>query len=190
VEILMMRSRASVRRMAFLCFLLLAGAKTAQGAAVDSLEYAIKATFLYKFSPFVEWPATAFASSSAPISLCVFGNDPVTTLIDRVTAEQRVGNRPIMVRHLQGVARDAGCHILYVAESNEQRATQALNAVRGTPVLTITDSVRSGRDAGIVTFVLVENRVRFDIDLAAATENGLSISSRLLSLARSVRPAR
>jgi hypothetical protein len=61
-----------------------------------------------------------------------------------------------------------------------------LAAVRGLPILTITDA-RSGTQRGIIHFALVSGRVRFFIDEAAAAQRGLSISSRLLNLAVAVR---
>jgi hypothetical protein len=41
----------------------------------------------------------------------------------------------------------------------------------------------------MINFIVADNRVRFEIDEAAARRNGLQISSKLLSLAASVRPA-
>jgi len=56
------------------------------------------------------------------------------------------------------------------------------------PVLTVSDGANTGAGTSIVSFVVQDNRVRFDIDDAAAAANGLAISSKLLSLARAVRP--
>jgi YfiR/HmsC-like len=160
--------------------------RASDAAPAVSLEYSIKATFLYKFAPFVEWPLSAFESPSSPVLLCVVGTDPVAQVLDGVTMDQTAGERRYQVRRLERVERDSGCHVLYVADSNAQSAAEAMEAVRGAPVLTVTDAART-QTAAIVRFVVEENRVRFDIDDAAAAENGLSISSRLLSLARTVR---
>jgi hypothetical protein len=152
-----------------------------------SLEYPIKATFLYKFAPFVEWPQQAFESTASLLSLCVVGNDPVAQALDAVVIDPTTGERPYQLRRLERVERNSGCHIAYIAGSDAQSASQAMDAVRGTPVLTVTDAARTPQTAGIVHFVVQDNRVRFDIDEAAAAENGLAISSRLLGLARTVR---
>jgi hypothetical protein len=61
--------------------------------------------------------------------------------------------------------------------------------VKGTPTLTVTDSA-IGSTAGIVHFVIVNDRVSFDIDNVAAERNGLVISSKLLALARRLNTAR
>ncbi len=63
-----------------------------------------------------------------------------------------------------------------------------LAAVRGDPVLTFTDSALTPWDKGIVHFVILDARVRFEIDARQAATNGIMISSKVLSLAVSVTP--
>ena len=53
-------------------------------------------------------------------------------------------------------------------------------------ILLVTDGAVSS-DRGMIHFVLDDDRVRFHIDLQAASRSRLSISSRLLNLALSVR---
>lgn len=157
-------------------------------AESDALEYAVKATYLYKFGSFIDWPDTAFKSPSSAVDLCVVGDDPFGKILDRAVSGQRIGVRPIVVHRLRAAGRGSGCHIMYIAGSDVQSVAEALDAVRGTPVLTITDSARDARAKGIVHFVIHENRVRFEIDDYAASVNGITISSKVLSLATSVRP--
>jgi hypothetical protein len=109
-------------------------------------------------------------------------------VLDEAAAGQRVGGRPVMVRRLLVLVRSSGCDMVYVTGSPAQPVAAALDAVRGTPVLTVTDAERYGGPSGIVNFVEVNNRVRFEIDDAEAAGNGLAVSSKLLSLAVAVRP--
>lgn len=171
---------------AALCVLALT-VSAAAFAADSTLENGVKATYIYKLAPFVEWPASAFVAEGSPLTICVVGNDPVSALIDQAAAGQRVDDRPITVRHLAAVAPNSGCHILYAAGTEEQKAN-ALTAVKGAPVLTVTDAANSGAAKGIIAFVIQDNRVRFEIDDASASRAGLVISSKLLSLAVSVKP--
>ena len=154
-----------------------------------SLEYAVKATFLYKFASFVEWPPGSFEHPSSPFHLCVAGADPFGGSIQADVAGQSVGSHPIVLRRLAKADPRSNCHAMFVSESASQPAAEALNAVSGTPVLTITDSAL-GTPAGIIHFVIVDGRVSFDIDNVAAARNGLVISSKLLELARQVHTAR
>jgi hypothetical protein len=152
------------------------------------LEYAVKAAYLSKFGIFVEWPNSVFDSPESPVILCIAGADPFDGTLDKVVQGQRIGNRKIVVRRMSTVSRDSGCEILYAGGSDQQSIDQALAAVSGANVLTVTDSVPDSHAPGIVEFVVQNNRVRFNIDDEAARRNGITISSHLLSLALNVRP--
>jgi hypothetical protein len=156
----------------------------AQGRA---LEYAVKATYLYKFAPFVDWPADAFASPSSPFDLRIAGDDPFRDALDAAVSDQRIGERRIVVRRLALTDRPAGCHILFLGGANPHAAAAALSAVSGAPVLTITDGAQEPAAKGVVNFVVQANRVRFEIDDLAAAAHRLTISSKLLNLALNVR---
>jgi len=153
-----------------------------------SLEYAVKATFLYKLGPFVTWPAHAFETPTGPVNLCVVGRDSFGATLDQAVAGQVIGTRSIAVWRLAAVDRGRACHILYVGTNDPRLAAEVLDAVGGTPTLTVTDGIRDARAKGVVNFVIVASRVRFEIDDHAAAQGGLEISSKVLSLAVAVRP--
>jgi hypothetical protein len=153
-----------------------------------SVEYAVKATYIYKFAPFVEWPSSAFPSALTPFSICVMRSDELRGLIERAVNGQRLGERPIVVQSINRFDRDRPCHILYVGGRDGEALSEMLDSVRGAPTLTVTDGADDPATKGIVNFVIDQNRVRFEIDDRSAAENGLVISSKLLSLAVSVRP--
>ena len=165
------------------CLLLLAGFCLAAppAPAAESLENAIKANYLYKFAPFVEWPDNA----SPAFVICIVGTDPFGPVIDQAVRGQRMGPRAIEIRRLKIAEANSGCQIMYLGGSDEQTVAQGVASVRGTPVLTVTSDDTPG---AIIRFVLDNNHVRFDIDDAAAADNRLDVSSKLLDLAHAVRP--
>lgn len=156
--------------------------------AAASLENPVKATYLYKFVPFVEWPSAAFNSPSHPVVLCILEGDPFRAVLNQAVRGQKIGARSIVVRRLAKAEKAVGCHVLYLSRPHSPRAGEALQDARGAPVLTVTDGAEGA--GGIVNFVLRDNRVRFMIDTRAAAENGLTISSKLLSLALDPRAGR
>jgi hypothetical protein len=168
---------SSLARLCLVCAACLAGAR-AQGGRAEGLEDAVKATYVYKFAPFVTWPA----SHSGAFTICTLGADHVTALLPQAVAGQQVGGRPIKVVATRAGETD-GCEIVYLAESETDSVADAF---RGKAVLTVTTSAHHG----IIRLVTVEHHVRFDIDTALAAEGGLTISSKLLELARNVAPRR
>lgn len=156
--------------------------------AAGSLEAPVKATYLYKFVPFVEWPASAFTSPSQPVALCVLAGDPFGAVLDQAVRGQKAGGRSIRVHRLARTEKATGCHVLYLSAPRAPAAVDALRSAHGAPVLTITDQAE-GADS-IINFILRDNRVRFTIDPRAAAQNRLTISSKLLSLALDARGGR
>ena len=149
--------------------------------AQSTSEAAVKAAFLVKFGDYVSWPP-----ASGPMTLCLVGRDPLGAALDLSAAGQQVAGRPLQLRRLDTIAPGRGCDIAYLTGSSRQSVPAALTAVGTAPVLTVTDS-RWSNARGMIHFQIAANRVRFHIDKRAATARGLDISSKLLSLALSVR---
>ncbi len=177
------------RRSLGLPVLLVAAFLWTGAAHAQSIELAtaIKAAYLAKFEPFVDWPPTAFPTATSPIVICAFGNDVLWHLLDQAAKGQRIGERPVLVRQIGTMAQVPGCHILYIGGA-ESDVGQALAALHGAPILTVTD--KAGGAKGVINFVVQDNRVRFEVDEAEAVQDGLKISSKLLSLATAVTPRR
>lgn len=152
-------------------------------------EYELKAAMLYRLTYFVEWPAAVVPESQAPTILCVLGQDPVGTALPSVISGQAGSARRTEVRHPRSASEIRGCQVVYVAASEKKNMAQILAALKGSGVLTVGDMAQFAAKGGMIQFSLEDNRVRFDVNLDEATQAGLKISSRLLMLARIVKPA-
>jgi hypothetical protein len=149
-----------------------------------SLEFVVKAAYLYKFTPFVEWPMSAFANASSPFTVCVLGADPFGASLEQVMSGHQVGEHAVRIRRLQAIDQPDECQILYAGASRAQVAA-ALSKVKGTPVLTVTEQ-SLGVSGAVVQFYIKDGHVRFTLDPAAAQANGMMISAKLLALAASL----
>lgn len=178
-----------LRRATIALLFVVASGRALDAAAQQNLDEAVKATFLYRFAAFADWPATAFSAPDAPLVICMTGSAEFAALVERGAAAHRVGLHPVQVRRLSRVGRGSGCHILFAGGAPSQGVREALAAVAGDSVLTVTDA-RYGDSRGIIHFVVADNRVRFHIDRTMAENNRIALSSRLLGIALSVRGAR
>lgn len=143
----------------------------------------VKADYLTKFVPFIDWPETALASPTAPVTICVLGADPFGDSLDKAAAAAKVGEHAIVISRMTEPAPDASCHLLFIGQIDPAITQATLDAMRGRAVVTVTDN----GPQSIITFVTEQKQVRFDIDDALAAQAGLSISSKLLGLARNVK---
>jgi hypothetical protein len=149
----------------------------------DSSEYLIKAGFTYNFAKLVDWPTTAFPRPDSPIVIGILGSDPFGALIDRVLDGKKIGARGFVVKRLRWGMDFKDCSILFVSSSEMTHLDELIHLVKGMPILTIGETPSFARRGGIINFTLEDNKVRFEVNVEAAKQADLNISSRLLSLA-------
>ena len=151
-------------------------------------EYIVKAAFLYNFAKFVEWPAKTFTEEEAIMYLCILGKDPFGVAIESIEGKS-VRGRQLVIRRLAKIEdlEECPCHILFISSSEEKRLAQIFLKLEDRNVLTVGDMKGFAQRGGIINFIMVENRIRFEINVKEAERTGLEISSKLLNLAKIVR---
>jgi hypothetical protein len=127
------------------------------------------------------------AEQQGPASICVIGKDPFAGALVRAIEGKQVNGRPMVVRQINGPGAAVSCHVLFVSSSESSRLLEIVKAVHSWSVLTVGESDGFSERGGMITFLMEGQRVRFQINLKAATEAGLKISSKLLHLAAPAR---
>jgi hypothetical protein len=149
-------------------------------------EYDVKAAFLLNFAKFVEWPAKAYADSNAPVVIGIVGNNPFGDTLEKLVEGQTAQGRRIQIRYLKADENDRECQMLFLTGSVAAQAKEILRRVQGRPVLTVSEDAGFVQQGGVIGLVLVEQSVRFHVNMKAAGAAELKISSKLLGVARSV----
>lgn len=152
----------------------------------ESSEYLIKAGFIYNFAQLVQWPAGTFAQADSPIVIGIFGPDPFGGIIDRVIENKKLDGRSLVVKRLKRGASIKDCNILFVSAAEASHLDEVIQSTKGMPILTIGETPGFAAHGGVINLTLEGNKVRFEVNIDAAKQANLSISSRLLALARIV----
>lgn len=145
-----------------------------------TLEYQIKASYLFNFIRFVEWPPAAEKADT--FRLCVFGENRFGSALDTLAGET-VRGVPIAVLYFRGYDGLENCHAVYVSTATPQQESRVLRHLADRPVLIVGESAGFAARGGVIHLVLVEDRIRFIINQQSAAEHQLKISSQLLQLA-------
>ncbi|HZX31698.1 MAG TPA: YfiR family protein [Rhodocyclaceae bacterium] len=147
-------------------------------------EYTMKAAYLYNFAQLTEWPAQPSAQEEA-FNLCVYGQDELIAALEGLRG-RTVSKRPLRVLRLTDMAELRQCHLLYVADGEGARGGRMFDALKGDPVLTVTDDPRAGRAGAMLTLTTDDRHLAFEVNLDAARRAQLKFSSKLLRLAKRV----
>jgi hypothetical protein len=144
----------------------------------------VKAAFIFNFTRFVTWPPL---TAGQPFRVCVIADETSTDAIDRAMQNETIFGRKAETLVPASAEQARSCQVLFVGQDEISRGAPVLSAVRSLPVLTVGDGPAFLERGGIIQFVEVEGRIRFDVNLAHAARAQLSINARMLRVAREVK---
>jgi len=159
----------------------------ARGEASSFTEYQVKALFLLNFTKYVEWPAETFAQPDSPVTIAVLGEDSFGDDLNKAVAGKMVGGRKIIILPIASDDDWRKCQILFISASEKKRLPEILARLKSLPVLTVGETAQFAEQGGIINFTKKDGKVRLEVDLEAARNAKLLISSRLLNVADVVR---
>lgn len=153
-------------------------------AQISGAEREVKAAYLLKFAAFVEWPESSFAGPGSALTIGVAGNEELAEQLEQMMAGRNVNGRALALRRLRRGDAPAGLHMLFIGAIEPAAQDELLSAVRGLPLLTVSDA---GAAPGcMIHFVLVGDRLRFEVVLPQVNSSHLRISARMLAAALKV----
>jgi hypothetical protein len=150
----------------------------------------LKAAFLYNFVRFVEWPTNALGAESNPLIIGVIGKggDQFADSLATLLKEKKAHNHPLVVKKLTSPADAATCHVVFISDGEPRRA-QIADAIRKKPILLVGEADDLFDIGGMINIVQEGKQLRFDVNLQAAEQSNLTMSSHLLKLARKTKKA-
>ncbi len=156
---------------------------SAQKARIDEL----KAAFVFQFANYVQWPDESFKDKSAPIIIGIVKNEAMTKTLSAAVRGKIVGDRGIQVVDIADEKAAETCHILYIDSADDEKVDNFLALVRSKPILTVSDDDNFTSEGGVIRLFELDSKLRIEINVDEAERSGLTISSKLLSLAQVVR---
>jgi hypothetical protein len=156
-------------------------------AAAAPPQHEVKAEFIERFTRFIDWPESAFASPTAPFVVCVWGQSPLTSQLEQVLSRGRLKSRSVRLLQVESRDRLQPCHILYVASRDRAVIRGIVASTRGKPLLSVGDQPGLAEEGLLINLFLdAEGFVRFEVNLDATRLSGLKVSAKLMRLARLV----
>ncbi|MBT4100415.1 MAG: YfiR family protein [Gemmatimonadetes bacterium] len=163
-----------------LAVLSLATATWAQSAETAERLARFKAVFILNFAEYVTWPA----GGSGDFVIGVLGESPVTTYLLQAAQKRTVGERTVHVRSVTKTSDSLSTvHILVVGDKPGVTIDELSARLKNHAVLTVSDEAGFARRGSCINFILVDGRLKFEVNPETVQASGLKMSSHLLRLA-------
>ncbi len=142
------------------------------------VNYKVHSLFVYKFTQYIEWP-----SQSGDFVIAVVGNSPILSELEAVAASKKVGTRNIVIKKLTASADMSGCHIIFVSEGQSGSLASISSKVVGKNTLVISETNGGAKKGAGINFIIVDDKMKFELNKGAVEKQGLKVSGDLTKLA-------
>ncbi len=154
----------------------------------SSRAYAIKAGFIYQFTRFVKWPPQSDVyKNNNEYKICVVGDNPFGSILHRLEKKHRSKEHPLEIELDVSRSDFQGCDILFVSFSERFDVERIVRQTKALPILTVGDTEGFAERGIDINLLVVENRVKLEINKQCLDAKRFKASSELLDLATLVR---
>jgi hypothetical protein len=143
----------------------------------------VKALFLFSFAKYVDWPSNAFSHADAPIVIGIEGEDLVAENLKQIIEGKKVAGRSLVFKRIADLRDAQACHILFVSDVGKGRILESLESVLSAPIVTVGETEDFLQQGGIIHMIKKGNKIRLEVNLNAAYQAQVTISSKLLNVA-------
>ncbi len=145
---------------------------------------AVKAAYLYRFAGYIEWPKGD--SSPGEFTIVVVRAHEIASQLKALSQGRQINGRPIRVEELSQSQDIPGAQMAYIGPDPRLDVRPLIRSLESRHIVVVTDEPEGLDEGGLINFVMVDQRVRFEVSLTTAKRGGFGISSELLSVAARV----
>ena len=167
----------------FFCLPPFFGTAHAQPSPEKQRELILKSGVIYNFTKFIKWPEKAGENNpERNFIFCVNGDSHIADIFKSISRKRQIQGRNIEVRSDVPAAKIKNCHILFLGSSKSGNLEKTLGFAKEHPVLTISDSPGFAKRGVSINLAIINNKIRFEINLRSIAASRLKVSSELLQL--------
>ena len=166
-----------LKRISFL-LLLCCFAKSALVAQANK-ESNLKAVFIYNFTRYVEWDNL---NDENNFIIGIMGSSALDLAIEVIANTNLVKNKRIILKHFSSPEDISYCHILFIPRNYQFPVRSVIEKVPK-KVLVVGEKQGAATQGASINFILVNDKLKFEINPDAVYDAGLKASSQLLKLA-------
>ena len=167
-----------------LLLLVLAAAAPPPVAGEKLDEYQVKAGFVLNFALLSEWPAETQVDKE-PFSIAILGKVPAPIFVSTLKSLTFRGNK-VTVKHIDSAEEAKNVRLVFVSASERNHLPAILKELHRLNVLTVSDMSGFCEAGGMIGLLALQNRIGYEVNLAAVRRARFSMSSQMLKLAKKI----
>jgi hypothetical protein len=151
-----------------------------------SIEYKVKAAYIFKFFNFFEWNNSDSTIPKQPFRVGVYGDSAIYSALESLSKVS--GGKGIIPKKINPGDSLEGLHLLFLSKSNGDSLQKVFQESQSQNILTVGEETSFCLKGGAVNFIIDNEKVKFEINRQAVKKAGIQVSARILKAAKHVYP--
>lgn len=136
--------------------------------------------FLYNFTKYIQWPASY---QQGDFVIGVYGDSPIREHLQNIASNKKAGTQNFVIKTFSSPEQITQCHMLYLPNSESKHLDAIKARLKGQSTLIITERDGMAAKGSNINFILVDGKVKFELNREATANANLKVSSELSRLA-------
>jgi hypothetical protein len=139
----------------------------------------MEAAFIYNFASLVNWPSSY---QSGDFVIAVLGSAPITKELEDIAKQKKAGAQTITVKKISSPSEIGNAHIVFIPDSQKGKIADVVGQTGQNSTLVISESAGGAAKGSIINFILVDEKLRFELNEGKATAKSLKLAPTLVKL--------
>lgn len=149
------------------------------GKAQNTINYSVHANIIYHFTKYIDWPDK---NKTNDFIIGVIGETMLFDELKRITGNKKAWNQRIVVRRFSPSQTTYDCHILFLSEEESSSLKKITARTEKDAVLLVCEEKGAAAKGACISFNVVSDRLKLEINKNNIDQRGLSIANELLRL--------
>lgn len=136
--------------------------------------------FTYNFIKYANWSGTM---ASGDIKVFFVGSSKVYEEFKEVASLKTIKGRKMVVNHIDDINSLKACHVIYISENRSSLLGKIIDKTVNSHTLILTERENLTKKGAAISFILLNNKLKFQINDAALAQRKIKIASSLRTLA-------
>jgi hypothetical protein len=144
----------------------------------SSGNYTVYSVFIYNFIKYLVWP-----QDNEKVTVVVWNNPEAAEELTKMAKAKSTPTREIIVKNISDESGLANAHLLFVPTNSSSAFLKIADKLRSKPIVVVTEEPDLTEKGASMSFKVVSEKIRFQMNNEALRSTGLKVSSTLEALA-------
>lgn len=139
----------------------------------------LKAAYLFNFASMTNYPPSL---QEGDFVIAVLGNNPIIAELEAIAKTKKIGSQSITVKKINSVGEIGQAQMVFVPDDSKSKMPDIISKTSSGATVVVAETDGACAKGAIFNLVLVEQKLRFEVNEEKANLKGVKLAANLVKL--------